>query len=140
MCACGYVNPCVLQDNVNFLMTDIFRQFILSFVCFSTGQAPVVLERSQGDQQNIPIVVNEGNNVTFRCDINGGITLSVRRPGESGFVATLPANVMVDGTDNSVTITVVNAQRDENTLAFQCVAGGFSTDVGILTVYCKFCH
>ena len=143
MCACGYVNPCVLQDNVNFLMTDInyFDNLaILSFVCFSTGQAPVVLRRSQGDQQDIPIVVNEGNNVTFQCDLSGAITVAVRPPGESDFVTNLPVNVMRDGVDDSVTITVVNAQRDENTLAFLCGAGGILTDIGILTVYCKFCH
>ena len=78
--------------------------------------------------------------MTFRCEIVGGITVSVRLPGGTDIVSTLPANVMVDGTDNSVTITVVNAQRDENTLAFQCAAGGESTDIGILTVYCKLCH
>ena len=42
----------------------------------------VVLERSQGDLQDVLIVVNEGNNVMFRCDINGGITVAVRQPEE----------------------------------------------------------
>ena len=56
-------------------------------------------------------------------------------------MANLPANVMTDGVDDSVTITVVNAQRDDNTLVFLCVgAGGSFTDIGILTVYCKLCH
>ena len=96
----------------------------------------VVLQRFQSD---VPIVVNEGNNVTFRCDISGTITVSVRPPG-SVFVTNLPANVMMDGRDDSVTITVVNAQRDENTLAFQCSAGGVATNNGILTVYCKLCR
>ena len=49
----------------------------------------------------------------------------------------LPDNVMTVGREDSVTITVVNAQRDENTLAFHCGAGGLFTDIGILTVYCK---
>ena len=77
--------------------------------------------------------------MTFQCVLTGIITVAVRPSGESNFVANLPANVMTDGRDDSVTITVVNAQRDENTLAFRCSAAGLSTDTGILTVYCKLC-
>ena len=113
---------------------------MLSSVCFSTGQAPVVLRPSQGAPQDVRIVVNEGNNVTFRCEITGDITVSVRPPEGGRFMATLPVNVMTVSGDNLVTITVVNAQRDENALAFQCAAGGPFTDIGVLTVYCKLCR
>ena len=112
-----------------------FRQLILSSVCFSTGQVVLRL-----NEQDVSIVVNEGNNVTFRCEIAGTITVSIRPPEGGPFVTNLPASVMTDGRDDLVTITVVDAQRDNNTVAFHCGVGGLVTNIGILTVYCKLCR
>jgi len=65
------------------------------------------------------------------------IILAIRLPGESIFGTDLPANVMRDGINDEVTITVVNAQRSENSTAFRCAGGGQATDIGVLNVYCK---
>jgi len=79
--------------------------------------------------------------VTFRCRIQSAtITLLVRLPGESSFGTFLPANAILVGIDDEATITVVNAQRSENTTAFQCAGEGDSTDIGVLHVYCKLYH
>jgi len=54
-------------------------------------------------------------------------------------VTDLPANVMRVGSNDEATITVVNAQRSENSTAFQCGARGQFTDIGVLNVYGKLC-
>ena len=85
--------------------------------------------------------MTEGSNVTFQCRIpSAAITLQVRLPGESNFGLNLPANVMRVGSNDEVTITVVNAQRSENSVAFLCGSGGQVTNIGVLNVYCKLYH
>jgi len=82
--------------------------------------------------------VTEGDNVTFQCSIpSAAIIPSVRLPGTTIFVTDLPDNVMRVGSNDVATITVTNAQRSENSTAFQCGGGGVSTDIGVLNVYCK---
>ena len=104
-------------------------------LCLFTGQ---VILTPTNNPQDVPIIVTEGNNVTFQCHIpNAAIILAVRFPGETIFVTNLPANVMRVGSEDVATITVVNAQRSENSTAFQCGGGGVSTDIGVLNVYCK---
>ena len=96
-------------------------------VCLSLGQQ-VTLYRSRSVPENIPIVVTEGNDVKFRCVISGAsIIVSVRSPGSSSFGTTLPTNVIVSGGTGDVTVTVVNAQLSDDTMAFQCHGGGLST-------------
>ena len=105
-------------------------------LCLFTGQ--VILTLTQ-NPQDVLIVVTEGNNVTFQCSIPGQtITVTIRLPGESTFGTIVPAsNVMGDSINDEATITVVNSQRSENSMAFQCASTGASTDIGVLNVYCK---
>ena len=112
----------------------VIRDFSICVYLF-TGQ---VILTATTNPQEVPIIVTEGNNVTFQCRIQSAtITLLVRLPGENTFGTFLPANVILVGIDNEATITVVNAQRSENSTAFQCGAGGAFTDIGVLDVYCK---
>ena len=80
--------------------------------------------------------MTEGNNVTFRCRISFA-TPQVRLPGESAFGINFPANLMLVGSMDEVTFTVVNTQRSENSTAFVCGGGGQTTNIGVLDVYCK---
>ena len=48
--------------------------------------------------------------------------------------------MIVSGGTGDVTVTVVNAQLSDDTMAFQCHGGGLSTDLGIITMHCKLCH
>jgi len=77
--------------------------------------------------------------VTFLCRISGATPL-VRPPGESNFGVNFPVNVMLGGSNDEVTFTVVNAQRSENSTAFLCGGGGQFTNTGVLNVYCKLYH
>ena len=78
--------------------------------------------------------------MTFQCQISGAaITPQVRPPGGT-FGSSFPANLMFVEVLGEVTFTVVNAQRSENSTAFQCGAGGDSTNIGVLNVYCKLYH
>jgi len=74
--------------------------------------------------------------VTFQCRVSFA-TPQVRLPGESAFGFNFPANLMLVGSMDEVTFTVVNAQRSENSTAFQCGGGGQFTNIGVLNVYCK---
>jgi len=113
----------------------VWLELICICLCLFTGQ--VILTLTQ-NPQDVPIVVTEGNNVTFQCRIpRATIILAVHLPGTTIFVTDLPANVMRVGSNDVVTITVINAQRSENSTAFQCGGGGVSTDIGVLNVYCK---
>ena len=129
MCVCVCVCVCVCRTSC------VWLELTCICLCLFTGQVTLTVNQNPED---VPIVVTEGDNVTFQCSIPSAvIILSVRLPGQTIFVTDLPANVMRVGSNDVATITVTNAQRSENSTAFQCGSGGQTTNTGVLNVYCK---